>query len=385
MKQSISIFPNEFPQSWASDWGEDDYGIFMGFTYKGVRQDFRWIEFGTFLMGSPEDEPERESNGADETQKEVTFSQGFWIADVPVTQALWEAVMGNNPSNFPNPDCPVENINWDDAQAFISRMNEMKPELKLCLPLEAQWEYACRTGSTSPFFFGDQITSEIANFDGHTPYNNGEKSEFRQHTVDVKSFPSNAWGLYGMHGNVWEWCQDGYDLNIPEEDPSIVRRVLRGGSWLSNGSDCRSAHRSRIIQTHRHSTYGFRLALFAEDLSVEENWFSDEQDEDESWFWEKEARRVVEMALERAEWNEEARTITLTDPDDEHYWKVIHNREELETFLSNIAGTALYANAPRDDGEFVLIDNDEFDIVSGVLEEYEQRLDEFFWGEDESP
>ncbi len=124
-------FPEAFPEAWASDWGEDEFGLWMAFTYKGVRQVFRWCEPGTFLMGSPEDEPERSSN---ELQHQVTLTKGFWIADTPVTQALWHVIMSNNPSHFLGEENPVENVSWDNAQAFISKMNDLKTALKLCLP-----------------------------------------------------------------------------------------------------------------------------------------------------------------------------------------------------------------------------------------------------------
>lgn len=257
------VFPDEFPEPWASDWGEDDYGIFMGFTYKGVRQDFRWIEPGTFLMGSPTDEPERYD---DETQHEVTLTQGFWLADTTVTQALWEAVMGNNPSRFKGANRPVENVSWDDAQAFIRRMNAMKRELRLCLPTEAQWEYACRAGTKTPFSFGEQISPEIVNYDGNYPYHKSGKGEYREQTVEVASLPPNDWGLHEMHGNIWEWCQDWFgdypaqpvvDPRGPESGGS---RVLRGGSWIYGGGDCRSAFRGRAGPAIRYVYGGFRLA-----------------------------------------------------------------------------------------------------------------------------
>ena len=180
----------------------------MAFTYKGVRQVFRWCEPGTFLMGSPSDEPERESLGTDETQHEVTLSKGFWIADTTVKQALWSVVMGDNPSEFIGEDRPVENVNWEDTQTFIAKMNQLKMELRLCLPTEAQWEYACRAGSITSFCWGEQIDSGGVNFDGNYPYNNGRPSENRKQTINVKELPCNDWGLYQMHGNVWEWCQD---------------------------------------------------------------------------------------------------------------------------------------------------------------------------------
>jgi sulfatase modifying factor 1 len=216
----------------------------MGFTYKGVRQDFRWIEPGTFLMGSPADEPQRHD---DETPHEVTLTKGFWLADTLVTQALWEAVMGDNYSRFKDANRPVENINWNAAQAFIRRMNDMKAELRLGLPTEAQWEYACRAGTTSRYAFGDELTPEQANYDA-------------SQTDEVASYLPNDWGLYDMHGNVWEWCQDWYG-DYPSEpvvDPqgaeSGARRVLRGGSWIFVGGYCRSAYRS-------HYPPGFVIGL----------------------------------------------------------------------------------------------------------------------------
>jgi len=260
------IFPEEFPESWASDWGEDEYGLWMAFTYKDVRQAFRWCEPGVFMMGSPKDETERYE---DELQHEVTLSKGFWIADTTVTQALWEVVIGENPSHFKGKERPVENVSLDDARSFINKMNGMKPELKLCLSTEAQWEYACRAESTTPFCWGDQIDSELVNFDGNRPYNKGRKSEDRNQTVEVKELPCNDWGLYQMHGNVWEWCQDWYadyptepvvDPKRPESGQSNNPRVLRGGSWFDYGRDCRSACRHRGDPSFRNDGFGFRLA-----------------------------------------------------------------------------------------------------------------------------
>ncbi|GJL74925.1 formylglycine-generating enzyme family protein [Nitrosomonas sp.] len=261
------IFPEEFPESWASDWGEDEFGLWMAFTYKGVRQAFRWCEPGTFLMGSPQGEPERYD---DELQHEVTLSKGFWIADTPVTQALWQAVMGGNPGEFKSEERPVENVSWDDSQAFITQLNNLKAELKLCLPSEAQWEYACRAGTTTPFSWGVQIDSTLVNFAGTRPYNNGSTSEDREQIVDVSALPCNDWGLYQMQGNVWEWCQDWYveypaqpviDPQGPESGIGRGRgRVLRGGSWISDGRDCRSANRYHGAPSGRGIIIGFRLA-----------------------------------------------------------------------------------------------------------------------------
>jgi len=258
-----TVFPEEFPESWASDWGEDELGLWMAFTYKSVRQAFRWCEPGTFLMGSPTDEPERYE---DELQHQVTLTKGFWIANTPVTQALWEVMMGENRSEFKGEDRPVENVSWEKAQAFIAKMNGLKAELKLCLPTEAQWEYACRAASVTPFCWGDQINSTLVNFDGIRPYNNGSPSQYREQTVVVKVLPCNDWGLYQMHGNVWEWCQDKF-ANYPAEpviDPKGPEigdsRVLRGGSWFNRGRYCRSAHRDHGDPSYRYNDFGFRLA-----------------------------------------------------------------------------------------------------------------------------
>ena len=257
-------YPDEFPESWASGWGEDEFGLWMAFSYKGARQRFRWCEPGTFLMGSPEDEPERDD---DETQHEITFSKGFWIADTTVTQALWEAVMGENPSQFKGEGHPVEQVSWEDAQVLIDKMNDMKPELKLQLPTEAQWEYACRAGSTTPFCWGEEINSELVKFNGTEPYNNGKKSEYREKTVDVELFYQNDWGLWQMHGNVREWCQDWFgtypseSIVDPQGPESGGERVLRGGSWVKDGGGrCRSAFRHYDHPNSRRDLIGFRLA-----------------------------------------------------------------------------------------------------------------------------
>ena len=229
------FFPEPFPLPWASDWGEDEeYGLWMALTLGDVRQVFRWIAPGRFLMGSPADEPER---SADEVQHEVTLSCGFWLADTACTQAFWQAVTGSNPSRFKGePRNPVEQVSWDDAQAYIGELKRRLPGLPARLPTEAEWEYACRAGTTTPFSFGDQITPDRVNYDGNYPYAGGEKDLYRGKTVPVASLPANAWGLYEMHGNVFEWCADWYEdySAEPQIDPTGPQtgdlRVLRGGS-----------------------------------------------------------------------------------------------------------------------------------------------------------
>jgi formylglycine-generating enzyme required for sulfatase activity len=251
----------------------DRYGLYADLGVANASQRFRWLEPGEFLMGSPYDELGRY---LDETQHHVTLTQGFWLADTAVTQAFWQAVMGDNPSRFKdNPDNPVEQVSWQDAQAFIHKLNGLFPHLQACLPSEAQWEYACRAGTTTAFSFGSNITTEQVNYNGEIPYANGEKEIYRGKTVPVKSLPPNPWGLYEMHGNVREWCADAWQEPMTAEpviDPlstegdAVALRVVRGGSWSLNGGFVRSAFRLRGRPVNRNYGIGLRLALGPTEL-----------------------------------------------------------------------------------------------------------------------
>jgi formylglycine-generating enzyme required for sulfatase activity len=256
--------PHAFPAWWASDWGQDKVGLWMAFTYQDVRQMFRWIEPGGFQMGSLVSEVDRHNN---ERPHQVTLSQGYWLAETACTQDLWQLVMGDNPSTFKENNNPVEQVSWDNTQQFIETLNVIIPGLSACLPTEAQWEYACRAGTETPFSFGETITSEQVNYDGNYPYAGSKKDLYRPKTVPVKSLPVNPWGLCEMHGNVWEWCQDWYG-DYPAEsatDPvgpkNSVGRVLRGGSWYDLGRRVRSASRFQFGPSVRGGYIGFRLAL----------------------------------------------------------------------------------------------------------------------------
>ncbi|MDD5392497.1 MAG: SUMF1/EgtB/PvdO family nonheme iron enzyme [Thiothrix sp.] len=250
--------PKQAEPVWAKVMGEDGYGRYADLDVKGVIQRFRWIKPGKFLMGSPASEKER---GSDEIQHEVTLTQGFWLADSTCTQALWKAVMGNNPSHFSSifrntANNPVETVSWNDVQGFIRTLNGIASDLKAKLPTEAQWEYACRAGTMPRYSVGDNITAQQVNFNDNV----GK-------TVSVKSLPANPWGLYEMHGNVWEWCQDWYSsypaepVTNPEGSQSGVLRVVRGGSWLYYGRGVRSAYRYGNEPDDRGIDLGFRLAL----------------------------------------------------------------------------------------------------------------------------
>jgi formylglycine-generating enzyme required for sulfatase activity len=278
--------PEQFPACWAGDWGEDPFGLWQSLIYRGVRQGFRWIPptAEPFLMGSPESEHERFSN---ERQHPVLLTRGFWLAETACTQALWTAVMDGNPSGFKGERRPVENVSWDDVQGFMERLNaelaafagraSARPgsdgaegrsaQRTLRLPTEAEWEYACRAGATGPFSCGDDITPEQANYDGNYPYRGNRKGQYRQETIDVASLPSNPWGLYEMHGNVWEWCRDWYDgypsglVTDPAGPDSGGWRVLRGAGWIDVARRLRSAYRHHDDPGYRSRSSGFRLAL----------------------------------------------------------------------------------------------------------------------------
>ncbi len=229
----------------------------------GVKLEMVHIPGGTFMMGSPTSEADRSS---DETQHRVTLSP-FYMGKYPVTQAQWQAVMGSNPSNFKGANRPVEQVSWDDAIEFCKKLSQ-KTGKKYRLPTEAEWEYACRAGTTTPFYFGETITPDLVNYNGNYPYGQAPKDRYRQETTEVGSFLPNAFGLYDMHGNIWEWVADIYSnegVYIGEQTDPIYtgsgsRRVNRGGSWISSAQNCRSAGRDFFSPDNRNVFLGFRLA-----------------------------------------------------------------------------------------------------------------------------
>jgi len=235
----------------------------------GVTLEMVKIPGGKFLMGSLETEAER--NNDESPQHNVDVPE-FFMGKYPVTQAQWQTIMGNNssyPSYFKGAKHPVENINWYEATEFCQKLSQITGK-KYSLPSESQWEYACRAGTTTPFYFGETITSDLANYDGRDTYADEPKGIYRQETTDVGIFPPNAFGLYDMHGNVWEWCQDFWhrDYNGAPTDGSAWEtggdsniRVLRGGAWRHSSLYCRSARRNRLHAHYLDILRGFRIIL----------------------------------------------------------------------------------------------------------------------------
>ncbi len=226
----------------------------------GIKLEMVSIPAGEFMMGSPD--ADGNAGNYEKPQHRVRITKPFYLGKYLVTQEQWEAVMGSNPSNFKGPNNPVEQVSWDECQQFLNKLNKREGNPgKFQLPSEAQWEYACRAGSTTKFCFGDDEArlGEYAWYAGN--------SESKTHPVGEKK--PNAWGLYDMHGNVWEWCQDWYDggyyAKSPADDPSGSAtgsyRVDRGGSWLDSAGRCRSAIRGGDDPSDRDYDMAFRLAL----------------------------------------------------------------------------------------------------------------------------
>jgi formylglycine-generating enzyme required for sulfatase activity len=249
------------PPAWASEWGEDElHGPFCAFEIDGVVQRLRWIPPGSFWMGAPEDEEERFDNEG--PRHLLTIADGFWIFDTPCTQRLWLAVMGKNPSGFQEKDPrktgdhPVECVSWEDCQGFVPKLNARLKGLTFSLPSEAQWEYACRAGTETPRY--RETLDEIAWYSG----NSGGKT----HPVACKD--ANAWGLYDMLGNVWEWCADlwvnqiGRRARPSASDSASALRVIRGGSWDDGALGVRAAYRDHYEPADRSSYLGLRCAEF---------------------------------------------------------------------------------------------------------------------------
>ncbi len=223
---------------------------------------FVWIPPGTFLMGSPPDEPDRREN---EVQHHVRLTRGFYMGAHLVTQEQWQAVMGINPSHFDGEkNLPVERVSWTDCQEFIKKVRAKDKKLYR-LPTEAEWEYACRAGTTTAYAFGATLSTDQANFNG-----SGQKGRYLEKTTPIDHFPANAWGLHDMHGNLIQWLQDWHGeypagKAVDPQGPAEGKlRSLRGGSWFYEPRYCRSAYRCAAGQGARAGDIGVRLCFFPE-------------------------------------------------------------------------------------------------------------------------
>ena len=228
----------------------------------GVTLDMVEIPGGTFIMGSPESEAKRVSN--ESPQHQVTVPS-FYMGKYELTQVQYQAIIGRNPSNFKGDNRPVERVSWNNAVAFCEKLSQ-KTGKNYRLPSEAEWEYACRAGTTTPFCFGESITPDLVNYNGNYTYASAQKGKYRQQTTDVGTFPPNSFGLYDMHGNVWEWCQDGYQdnyINAPTDGSALTSssgyKLLRGGSWDDDPNNCRSAFRNDYNLDFYNHNIGFRV------------------------------------------------------------------------------------------------------------------------------
>jgi len=235
----------------------------------GVNMEFALIPAGEFVMGSPDTEKGRDGDNRESPQKRVKIGQAFYMGRHEVTQAQWLRVMGANPSRFKDgPDAarrPVESVSWNDCQAFLKQLNS-RGQGVFRLPTEAEWEYACRAGTQTPFAFGETLSPEQANYDGSFVYGQGQRGVSREATTPAGSFAPNAWGLYDMHGNVWEWCQSQlypypWRGDDGRDSAQGKARVLRGGSWHGGPRLCRSAQRLRLNATSKTSATGFRVVM----------------------------------------------------------------------------------------------------------------------------
>jgi formylglycine-generating enzyme required for sulfatase activity len=212
--------------------------------------------------------------------------QGFFMGQTPITQAQWRVVAGwqklqrdlnLDPSYFKGTNRPVEQVNWEDAIEFCNRLSQ-RTGLHYSLPSEAQWEYACRAGTTTPFHFGETISPELANYDATDVYGDGPKGLYRRETTDVATFPANLWGLHDVHGNVWEWCLDQWHANYngaPQDGNAWLDldankdndRLLRGGSWGFFPGNCRSAYRNHLRPGSVGSDVGLRVVCLPQGCS----------------------------------------------------------------------------------------------------------------------
>jgi formylglycine-generating enzyme required for sulfatase activity/predicted Ser/Thr protein kinase len=261
-----------FNKGWEIQRSRKKSRLFIQDLGNGVILEMVAIRGGTFFMGSPENE---EGRWHSESPQHQVIVPPFFMGKYPVTQKQWKAVaalekinidLKSDPSHFKGDNLPVECVSWDDAQEFCARLSQKANKIYR-LPSEAEWEYACRAGTTTPFYFGETISTDLANYHGNSTYSNGVKGEYREKTTEVGIFPANPFGLYDMCGNIWELCEDEWHenyINAPIDGSALTSlrsniRLLRGGSWFSFPEDCRSAYRSYNNLDNNDNNIGFRV------------------------------------------------------------------------------------------------------------------------------
>ena len=246
----------------------------------GVKMEFVLIPAGEFLMGSRDPAAavaakcheaglQADRFEDEHPQHRVRITKPFYIGKYEVTRGQWERVMASSPSQLSGAKNPVERVSWNDCQEFVKKLSGKCEGLTFGLPTEAEWEYACRAGTATPFHFGETISTDQANYNGDYTYGSGRKGAWREQTVPVGSFPANAFELYDLHGNVWEWCQDWYGEDYYKQSPKAdpqgpsggKHRAMRGGSWFFFPWYCRSAYRSWCSPSSRYFYVGCRPVL----------------------------------------------------------------------------------------------------------------------------
>lgn len=221
-----------------------------------------YCEPGEFVMGSPFDEEGRDS---DEPQHKVTLTKGFWLSKCEITQAQWECIMNKNPSTFKNSGAlPVDSVSWNDCKEFCYRLNKIS-DCGARLPTEAEWEYACRAGTKTAFFWGNSLNGRRANCNGDFPCATRERGPYLRHPTFAGHYAANPWGFFDMHGNMYEWCEDkcgdypSGDLVDPVGSSHGKCRIMRGGCWYFGARFCRSANRIKNSPSYADAFTGFRL------------------------------------------------------------------------------------------------------------------------------
>jgi formylglycine-generating enzyme required for sulfatase activity len=285
MRPTSSLDPGVAAEPWRILRWRSRHQAYREVLAPGVALTMLRIPAGSFQMGATEGE---EGSGSGERPVHRVELGEFLLGQTPITQAQWNEVAGwekveleleldldPDPSYIKGSNRPVETVSWHEAVEFCRRLSQRSGKC-YGLPSEAQWEYACRAGTTTPFHFGETLTAELANYQATDTYGNGPKGEYRQQTTDVASFPANPWGLHDMHGNVWEWCADHWHDNytrapedgrpwLDEKADKDAFRLLRGGSWYDFPGVCRSAYRYWDHPVNRDDAIGFRVCCLPQD------------------------------------------------------------------------------------------------------------------------